>query len=461
MHAKKLRDPVHKDIRLDPPLVAAMDTPQMQRLRGIRQLGASYYVYPGAHHTRFEHGLGTYWMARRIMDQIEAGASAARGGPAFSPVERDAVHLSALLHDVTHIPFGHTFEDERRLLDRHDRNRMRYRYLVEGGALGELLRSTEAGRLALRILSPEQEMPPGSVYLREIVSGTICADLLDYLKRDNYFCGLCYEFDERIFQYFRIADGRLALDMEQDGFFRRDALSETTNLLRIRYVLSERVYYHHAKIAAGVMVSKAVERALAAGLSEEDLCGLTDGGLVYRLRERFGQDGALSELLDDFEMRRLFKRCYVVSRRGRRGERGRPRAQLPPERGGRPRPRRAPHSRRPRRRAAPRGRLLRPGGHGAEGGGRARHRPAQGRRHGDDAAERAEQRRDPGAQTPAPGALEDVRLPLPEARGAPGRGRPHLRRGARLRERAAGRTTGPGAVLLTPAHRTISPALSM
>ncbi len=74
MHSKKLRDAVHKDIRLDPPLVAAMDTPEMQRLRGIRQLGAAYYVYPGAHHTRFEHGLGTYWMARRIMDQIEEAA---------------------------------------------------------------------------------------------------------------------------------------------------------------------------------------------------------------------------------------------------------------------------------------------------------------------------------------------------------------------------------------------------
>jgi len=309
MYVKKLRDAVHKDIRLGPAQVAAMDTPQMQRLRGIRQLGAAYYVYPGAHHTRFEHGLGTYWMACRIVEQMEAY------GTPFSPHEREAVYLSALLHDVTHIPFGHTFEDERRLLDRHDRNLPRFRRLVEGGALGELLRSTEAGRLALRILDPAEPMPEGRRYLREIVSGTICADLLDYLKRDNYFCGLCYEFDERIFQYFRVAEGRLALDMQQGGFFRRDALSEITNLLRIRYVLSERVYYHHAKIAAGVMISKAVERALAAGLTEEDLCELTDGALIYRLRERFGDDAALGELLDDFSSRRLFKRCYVLSRR--------------------------------------------------------------------------------------------------------------------------------------------------
>lgn len=309
MHAKKLRDAVHKDIRLDPPQVAALDTPQMQRLRGIRQLGAAYYVYPSAHHTRFEHGLGAYWMARRILDQIEDGGSAS-----FSPVEKEAVHLAALVHDVTHIPFGHTFEDERRLLDRHDQSRLRYRCLVEGGALGDLLRSTEAGRLAMLILSPDQPMPPQRRCLREIVSGTICADLLDYLKRDNYFCGLCYEFDDRIFQYFRVAEGRLALDMEQDGYFRRDALSEITNLLRIRYVLSERVYYHHAKMAAGVMISKAVERALAAGLSEEELCELTDGSLIHRLRQRYGDDAPLAELLEDFEMRRLFKRCYVVSR---------------------------------------------------------------------------------------------------------------------------------------------------
>jgi len=309
MHAKKLRDAVHKDIRLDPAEVAALDTPQMQRLRGIRQLGAAYYVYPSAHHTRFEHCLGTYWMARRVMDEMTTGTASA-----FSPVEREAVHLAALVHDVTHIPFGHTFEDERRLLDRHDQNRLRYRCLVEGGELGELLRSSEAGRLALAILSPDEPMPPERLFLREIVSGTICADLLDYLKRDNYFCGLCYEFDDRIFQYFRVADGRLVLDMEQDGYFRRDALSEVTNLLRIRYVLSERVLLPPREDRGRRDDLQGRRARHGAGLREEELCELTDGGLIYRLRERFAGDAPLAELLDDFEMRRLFKRCYVVGR---------------------------------------------------------------------------------------------------------------------------------------------------
>ena len=310
MYARKLRDAVHGDIYLTREEMVVLDTPQMQRLRGIRQLGAAYYVYPSAQHTRFEHCLGACWMAKRIVGQIEAGSP-----HRFADEEKRAVFLAALVHDVTHIPFGHTFEDERRLLERHDRSRRRYDLLLGRGELADLLRGSEAGRLALALLCPDGELPPHRRHLRQIVSGTIGADLLDYLKRDNYFCGLAYEFDERVFDYFRVAGTELALDMQQDGFFRRDALSEVTNLLRIRYVLSERVYYHHAKMAAGVMISKAIERALRAGMAEDDLCRLTDDALIYCLGERFSGDPALGELVEAFRRRRLFKRCYMVSRR--------------------------------------------------------------------------------------------------------------------------------------------------
>ncbi|MFW6189888.1 MAG: HD domain-containing protein [Planctomycetota bacterium] len=306
---KKLRDAVHKDIRLSAAEVAAMDTAEMQRLRGIRQLGAAYLVYPSAQHTRFEHGLGTLWMARRIVSQIESGTDFT-----FPDQERQAVFLAALVHDATHIPFGHTFEDERRLLERHDESEARFGRLLAGGELGEVLRASPAGRLALELLRPGGEPPEGRAYLRQIVSGTVCADLLDYLKRDNYFCGLSYEFDERVFHYFRIAEGRLAVDMQHGGILRRDALTEITNLLRIRYVLSERVYYHHAKIAAGVMISKAVQRAMEAGLREEDLCTLSDGTLLYRLSRDFGDDEGISALMAGLRARRLYKRVYMASR---------------------------------------------------------------------------------------------------------------------------------------------------
>ena len=309
MKGKKLRDPVHGDLQLTGPEVELLDTPQMQRLRGIRQLGAAYYVYPGAQHSRFEHSLGTCWMTRRIISALEDS-----NGLELSPVERQAACLASLAHDVTHIPFGHTFEDERRLTEKHDRSRSRYEYFFEQGEMAEVLESSEAGRLARSLLDPAGEKGGRRQYLRDIVSGTICADLLDYLKRDNYYCGLKYEFDERVFHYFRVAADRLALDLMQDGMFRRDALTEITNLLRIRYMLSERVYYHHAKIAAGVMISKAVEGALSAGLTDQELCCLTDHSLLYYLGEHFERAPGVAELVQDFVSRRLFKRCYMLTR---------------------------------------------------------------------------------------------------------------------------------------------------
>jgi len=320
MGIRKLRDPVHGDIYLTDEEAAVIDTPQMQRLRGIRQLGATYLVYPGAQHSRFEHCLGTCWMARRMLKVIESGCDAALHirdikDAALPELHKRAICLAALVHDVTHIPYGHTFEDERRLLERHDRGRRRYELLLGAGELAETLRGSEAGRLALRVLDPAGLLPDELRYMADVVAGTICADLLDYLRRDNYYCGLKYEFDERVYDYFRVVNGRLAVDIHRGGLLRRDALTEITNLLRIRYVLSERVYYHHAKIAAGVMISKAVERALTRGLTEEELCRLTDGALLYALDERFGQDAALAELLAGYRNRALFKRCYMISPR--------------------------------------------------------------------------------------------------------------------------------------------------
>lgn len=308
--AKKIRDPVHGDIHLGKSELTVLDTTAMQRLRGIRQLGATFYVYPGAQHSRFEHSLGTYCMAQRIMESIED-----RGEFGFSSQEKDTVKIASLLHDITHIPYGHTFEDERKLMARHDENRHRFDYFLGGGEIGDALSSSKAGRLARQILDPGGSPPKNQSYLQDIVSGTICADLLDYLKRDNYFCGLTQEYDQRIFHYLTIKDGNLTLKLHQNGIFRPDALSEITNLLRIRYVLSERVYYHHAKIACGTIISKTIERALRNGMEESELYDLTDNALPGYLLGNYGGDPAIRELIDTFRSRRLYKRVYMLSRK--------------------------------------------------------------------------------------------------------------------------------------------------
>jgi HD superfamily phosphohydrolase len=154
-------------------------------------------------------------------------------------------------------------------------------------------------------------------WARQLVSSTIDADLLDYLRRDAYFTGLAARYDERLFRAFDISDGQLTLGLTRHGMIRPDTFSETVQLLRLRYFLTERVYYHHTKIAAGAMISKAVELAQQHGqLGEAELLDLQDATLFERLKEpslqrQVGPDAAV--LVRRLERRALFKRGYVLS----------------------------------------------------------------------------------------------------------------------------------------------------
>src|SRR5438045_5006591 len=134
-------------------------------------------------------------------------------------------------------------------------------------------------------------------FMSDIAGGAISADLLDYLRRDTYFCGLAQNYDVRIFDSFVVEGGRLVMELEKGGILRRDALSELVNLLRIRYTLSERVYFHHTKISSGAMISKAVELALQAGFDADELRTLKDETLVWNLIERFSDQPAILHLL--------------------------------------------------------------------------------------------------------------------------------------------------------------------
>jgi uncharacterized protein len=298
MPKKLLRDAVHGDIELGALEIELIDTPEFQRLRGIRQLGTAYLVYPSAIHTRFEHSLGTSWMAHRIVEVLRRNTSIDEGAETL-------IRVSALLHDITHIPFGHTLEDERRVLPRHDKDRERVRYFLEDSSVGRILaREGIQGEVISALTS-------GGTLQSDIVGGAISADLLDYLRRDTYFCGLAQNYDSRIFESFAVEGGRLVMELEKGGSLRRDALSELVNLLRIRYTLSERVYFHHTKIASGAMISKAVELALQAGFDAKELRVLKDETLVWVLRDRYSEVPAILHLLDCLERRQLYKPCLA------------------------------------------------------------------------------------------------------------------------------------------------------
>lgn len=298
-----IRDPVHGDIELTPEEVRVIDTPEMQRLRGIRQLGTAYLVYPGCHHTRFDHSLGTLATAARILDHLR------RNGHAPGRDAERLVRLAALVHDVTHVPFGHTFEDEREIFPRHDAGHRLDAFLGDGSRLGRVLEGLGVREALLPLLGGpgRLEVP----WMRDIVSSTIDADLLDYLRRDAYFAGLRRDYDDRVFTYFAVDRGRLVIDMLRHGVERPDARSEILHLLHMRYFLTERVYLHHTKIAAGAMIARAVEVASRSWLQEEHLFRLTDEQLLDLLR-RF-PDPEVAALAEGIARRQLYKRAYVLS----------------------------------------------------------------------------------------------------------------------------------------------------
>src|SRR5215510_6022528 len=104
---KVIRDPLWNNIRVDPLALRLIDTPAFQRLRYVRQLGLAFLVYPGATHSRFEHALGTYHLARRTLALFEEHED-------YHAIGRDEcqlIRVAALLHDIGHYPFSHALEE--------------------------------------------------------------------------------------------------------------------------------------------------------------------------------------------------------------------------------------------------------------------------------------------------------------------------------------------------------------
>ncbi len=346
-----LRDPVHGDVYLTHEELAVLDSPEMQRLRGIKQLGTAYLVYPGAVHTRFDHSIGVLFTTQRMVEAInrnfELGPRETLG---ISEREARVLRLAALVHDVTHVPFGHHIEDQTGLFHRHDSAYRFRRALARDTELGIVLERLNVRREVLATLiaakgSPEvpqggepragseppasaarsepvQSEPPVPPYWSQILADTISSDILDYLQRDAYFTGLRLGVDPRIASYFRVdrRSGNLYLDLAKRELLREDILSESIRLLEARYYFSERVYYHHAKVAAGALVARAVELALLADLvREEDFYDQTDHSVLDLLESRASRgEAALARrihgLAERFRNRRLPKRACVFPR---------------------------------------------------------------------------------------------------------------------------------------------------
>ena len=310
-----LRDPVQGDIELTREEIRLVDTAEFQRLRGVKQLGTAYLVFPGAVHTRFEHSIGTLHMTDRLLDAINKHAERDPVGcVAVSRDERRILRMAALLHDVTHIPFGHNIEDQTGLLPRHDVPE-RFERMLGDNELGQVLEDLGVREAVLSVLTGRGTgVPP---FWSQALSDTIDPDLMDYLRRDAYYTGLELHYDLRVAGYFRVdrRTQRLFVDCEKEGMLREDIMSELIRMLETRFHFSERVYYHHAKIAAGALIARMVECALATSeLTPTHLEAATDQSLLDRLVRIGARPGSerLARFAARFARRELPKRVLVL-----------------------------------------------------------------------------------------------------------------------------------------------------
>ncbi len=323
-----IRDPVHGDVYLSHEEIRVLDTPEMQRLRGIKQLGTAFLAYPGAVHTRFDHSIGTLQMTQRMIEAINMNFELdPRGCLSIGEAEARVIRMASLVHDITHIPFGHNIEDQTGLFHRHD-SAYRFELMFSsstgvGGVLADLgLTKDVLNTLLGSTEGAASDVPP---YWHQITSDTISADILDYLQRDAYFTGLRLGVDPRVTNYFRVdrQSGNLYIDVAKRELLREDILSEIVRLLEARYYFSERVYYHHAKVAAGALVARAVDLAVRHDLIvEADCYPCTDESLLALLERRVEDPGRapaevrerIKALVHRFRERRLLKRACVFPR---------------------------------------------------------------------------------------------------------------------------------------------------
>ena len=295
MSVEIIRDPLWNNIRIDPLSFELIDTPAFQRLRYVRQLGLAFLVYPGATHSRFEHALGTYHLARRTLSLFEEHDD-------YNALGRDEcmlTRIAALLHDIGHYPFSHALEEIGALSHEEVAHP-----LICGGEVAAILRrelGSDAPERIVALIRGKSASP-----LQGLISGSIDLDKLDYLRRDAFMCGVVYgeiDVDRLINALTLVRDpdtGQTRVGMIEKG------LSALESLLFAKYQMYRNVYWHHAARSATAMYKRLVSDALDAGaLDARTLAGFTDEGILHDLEQR-----SPNALVSGLRQRRLFKRAF-------------------------------------------------------------------------------------------------------------------------------------------------------
>ncbi|SIS41015.1 HD domain-containing protein [Salimicrobium flavidum] len=307
---KVFKDPVHRYIHVrDRVIWDLIGTREFQRLRRVKQLGTTYLTFHGAEHSRFSHSLGVYEIIRRILENFHDRDN-------WNEEERLLCLCAALLHDLGHGPFSHSFEKVFKL-DHEDYTQA---ILLGDTEVNRVLSQVEPG-FPKKVADVINKTYSDKLVI-SLISSQIDADRMDYLQRDAYFTGVSYgHFDmERILRVMR--------PMEDQVVIKESGMHAVEDYIMSRYQMYWQIYFHPVTRSAEVILSKILHRAkelyedgykfelkplhflsfFEEAPSLEEYLGLDENVVMYYfqmwMREK---DPVLSDLCERFVNRRLFK----------------------------------------------------------------------------------------------------------------------------------------------------------
>jgi HD superfamily phosphohydrolase len=290
-----IKDPLYGYIRLTEIERNVIDTLAVQRLRRIRQLAGAEFVYPAANHTRFEHVLGTMYLAGVVSDNLPVELTAD---------ERQRIRLAALLHDVGHAPFSHLFEPL--LLKYMGRNHEDMsRWIIADSTLADVINKQGIDAKELSGLAVGKPSKTEKPFLGQIISSSFDVDKMDFVVRDSYHTGAGYGSVDvfRLIYTMDVLNGNLAVDIT--------ALPTLESLILARLESFKTIYFHRACRAVQMMLVKALEAA------KDDLAILQaktpDEYLEwddYTVWSKLCQNKLSREIVKEISSRRLLKCAY-------------------------------------------------------------------------------------------------------------------------------------------------------
>lgn len=330
MREQAYRDPVHGFITVNQPVIQKLiDTPEFQRLRRIRQLGAAYGTYHGAEHSRFGHSVGAYWIMQCVLERL------VNSGWRISDDVWLIATCAALLHDVGHGPFSHALEGKITLGVGHEE--WSRAVLLGDTEINAVLTSADPG-LSAQIAAVLEGTYSGPEFVRELVSSQLDVDRMDYLLRDSLYTGVTYgRFDlHRVINTLQLLDNRVVVQAK--------GIVAIEEYVLARYFMYWQVYFHKATRSHELLLRKVWQRAtylwqkgqLQAGDVTPSLAPLVSGKPVdlptYLMVDDYDvvasmkmwrrhTDAILADLASRYLDRRLLKPLFKTPHTGPIGDR--------------------------------------------------------------------------------------------------------------------------------------------